>query len=115
ALISDRQRQLLVSGNFNAGFVGVTSDDSSMRFLEWWKNRLSLNCRMEMEKGSFHDQKWLNHAPIYFDGVKVSRHAGLNVGHWRLHEQTIVKKNNKYIAGSHPLVLFHFSGFPVEH
>lgn len=102
---------LLRGGVFNAGFIGLNATDVSRRFLAWWAERVERFGRNDPDNGMCGDQRWLDLAPALFDGVKVSRHRGLNVGYWNLHERTIVRRNGRYWSDADPLVFFHFSGF----
>jgi hypothetical protein len=68
-----------------------------------------------LEKGMFVDQLWVNFAPLYYEDVFVSRHLGLNVAYWNLHERVISNDNEPYeINQKYPLVFFHFSGYSPE-
>ncbi|HIH2744748.1 hypothetical protein L3V59_03760 [Burkholderia aenigmatica] len=102
---------LLRGGVFNAGFIGLNSTDVSRQFLSWWAERVGRFGRNDPDNGMCGDQRWLDLAPTLFDGVKVSRHRGLNVGYWNLHERTIVRCDDRYWVDDDPLVFFHFSGF----
>jgi hypothetical protein len=57
------------------------------------------------------DQKWLDWAPALFETV-VWRDEGVNVAYWNVHERDVHQVNGEYLAGTAPLRLFHFSGFP---
>ena len=83
-----------------------------MVILRWWEDRLRDHCRIDLVNGLFVDQLWFNLVPIYFPSAHVLRHPGVNVAFWNLHERKISADHTITFAGeTHPLILFHFSGF----
>lgn len=110
---------LLRGGLFNAGFLGVKNTNESKRFLQWWTQKVLSFGRNDPNNGMCGDQKWLDLAPILFNGVAVCRHYGFNVAYWNIHERCLESKSNKYVCnnGKEDLVFFHFSGldFNVKH
>jgi hypothetical protein len=58
----------------------------------------------------------VNFAPIYYEDVFVSRHLGLNMAYWNLHEREITNDNEPYLVNdTFPLIFLHFSGYLPEH
>jgi hypothetical protein len=109
------EQSLLNAGVYNAGFFMIKNDEKAFQFLQWWHNRLLTLCKADFCKGLFVDQLWLNLAPIYFNSIKISKHLGLNVAYWNLHERKISKKDEDYFVNdTEPLVFFHFSGFDLK-
>ncbi len=104
---------VLRSGLYNGGFVAVDRNEPSVRFLGWWKRRLVDGSRMG-EPGFSGDQMWLNFAPLFFDDVGLLEQPGANVGHWRLHEGAIEKRDDGFTFGGQPLYFFHFSGWRID-
>ncbi len=104
--------ETLVAGVYNLGFIGLRACPNTMTFLEWWALRLQEHCRQMPKLGLFYDQSWVAFAPIFFDGVKVTKHLGFNVAHWNLHERRLKRLGDGYLVNETvPLVFFHFSGF----
>lgn len=99
----------LFSGTYNLGFLAVRNDDVSRDFINWWMEKCKNECFFDPSKGLFVDQKWINLVPGMFPRVYISRHLGLNVAYWNLHERVI--ENQK--IGEHDLVFYHFSGINV--
>jgi hypothetical protein len=99
-----RELNILVSGIYNAGVLGVSSCPSARSFLEWWRERLWSHCREATESGMHFDQRWLDLVPALFDGVEIIRDPAYNVGHWRLPDPTAAACR-----------LAHFSGYSPEH
>lgn len=99
-------------GIYNLGFIGLKYPSISKTFIDWWKERtyhLGFNLTAE---GLFVDQLWINLVPIFFQNVKVSKHLGINMAPWNLHERNLSKINEEFIINqTTPLIFFHFSKF----
>jgi hypothetical protein len=106
------QQSILYAGIYNLGFISVTS--GALPFLEWWENKLSKYCSMDVQAGYHVDQRWVDWATSFAD-VDVLRDPGLNVAYWNLHERTLAggSVNRLNVVGSemYALRFFHFSGF----
>jgi hypothetical protein len=110
-----QERGLLNTGLYNLGFIGTKRSATTASFLAWWKDRLRDHCYIDLEKGMFVDQLWVNFAPLYYEDVSVSRHLGLNMAYWNLHERVITNDNEPYLINDkYPLIFFHFSGYSPE-
>jgi hypothetical protein len=113
------EQDLLYNGTYNLGFVAVSAAPESLRFLDWWERRCLDLGFSEGRTGLFVDQKWINHAPGFFNGIHISRDAGLNVAYWNLHERTLTGPPQSPLVASPlgpevPLRFFHFSGVNVK-
>ena len=69
----------------------------------------------EPSVGLFVDQKWIDLAPSYFDGVKIFKHPGCNTAYWNIHERRIIQEQDgsygvENSGAVHELIFFHFSG-----
>lgn len=104
------ERTFLNYGIFNLGFIAVYRSAETDKFLSWWQERLQHYCYIDFSEGCFTDQIWINYAPVFFKGVKMSFHLGLNYAYWNLHERKINVETN-VINGLYPLVFMHISGF----
>lgn len=100
---TERELNILQSGVFNAGVVGVSETPAARAFLGWWQDRVYHHCRHAVAQGMHYEQRWLDLAPIFFEDVCVDRDPGANIGHWSLPERIAVE----------PRVL-RFSGFDPE-
>lgn len=123
---------MLRSGVFNGGVLGFVEQTERPKqvldFLDWWNQRNLRDCIVDPHQGLFVDQRWLDQAPAYFSSVKISRHLGLNVGYWNLHDRRLVWTGEQWNVTSgptvraavpnvtvgtdewEPLQVFHFSG-----
>lgn len=110
---SDREPELRIlrSGVFNGGVVAVSNSSEGRDFLRWWRERSWAMPPQGSEIGTHFDQRWLDLAATFFDGVRVIRDPGVDVAHWNLGERAIRERDGVLTAGGVPLNLFHFSGF----
>jgi hypothetical protein len=110
--ILDNEVASLKHGIFNLGFIGVRNTEEGRRFADWWADRVYRLCRAEVESGLFTDQKWINFAPVFFDGVAIVKSARHNVATWNLTTRRVMGsfESGFYVDGE-PLSFYHFSGF----
>jgi hypothetical protein len=100
----------LSSGIFNAGLVACRASDVGLRFVDWWTNRLTSDCYIDLKKGLFVDQKWLDLVPGMFDDVSIIRNPAVNTGHWTLSQFKLTGNlANNFRVGEEALECFHFS------
>lgn len=100
-------------GLFNLGFIGVKYSEDGLRFVNWWKKRLRNHCLIDKPRGIFVDQKWVDIAVLYFKGMHIASHKGLNMAWWNLSERKLIESDGKYFVNnlSEELIFFHFSGY----
>jgi hypothetical protein len=110
--VVDNEITSLRMGVFNLGFVGVAPTPEGKRFAQWWADRCYHFCRAEVHNGLFTDQKWINFAPIFFDGVAILKSPRLNVATWNLTTRVMTGhvKDGIRVDGE-PLGFYHFTGF----
>ena len=110
-----RERDMLRSGLYNAGFIGMKKSETASLFLQWWSDRLIDQCYYNFAEGMGVDQYWLNLVPLFFDKVQIFNHKGANVAYWNLHERTLSKRNNKiFINEMEPMLFLHISGYKFD-
>jgi hypothetical protein len=100
---ADRELNILQSGVYNLGFLGVADRSPARRFLAWWEERLATDCRHAIEEGLHWEQRWADLVPSLFEGVGVLRDERVNVGHWNLPERRVEDCR-----------LFRFSGYEPD-
>ncbi|MEN2281295.1 glycosyltransferase [Algoriphagus sp. SE2] len=100
-------------GMFNLGFIGIRRSDESFRFIGWWKERLRDYCLIDKCRGIFVDQKWIDLAPLFFEGIYILKDKGYNMAWWNFNDRKLIDTKDGYFVNSEdtPLVFFHFSGF----
>ena len=109
--LSPAEPVFLRFGLYNLGLLAMADRQDARAFLEWWKARTAASGYDRPDEGLFVDQLWINLAPIFFNGIRIARHAGLNVAYWNLHERRLSQTDDHrwLVNGSDPLVFFHFS------
>ena len=110
--IRDNEIGSLKHGVFNLGFIAVSNTNESKRFADWWADRLYHFCVADVANGLFTDQKWINFAPIYFEGVHILKSPRFNVATWNLTTRKITGDlDNGLAVNGEPLGFYHFTGF----
>jgi hypothetical protein len=101
------------TGTFNLGFIALKNSEETGKFLDWWNVRCLQLAYSETRTGLFLDQKWVDLAPCYFNGVFILKHKGCNVAHWNFHERSLEESDGKWTVNGGPLIFFHFSGIDI--
>lgn len=102
---------ILQSGTYNLGFLALRRSDDSSRLLRWWQGKLVRDCVVDIPRGLFTDQKWMDLVPGFFEHVHVERHPGWNVAYWNLLHRRVESGADGYTVNGLPLFFFHFSGY----
>ena len=105
------EKNMLTTGVFNLGFIGISKKPEVSDFLLWWQNRCQFLCFNEPYSGIFVDQKWAELAIAYLDHACILRDPGYNVSVWNLHGRSL--KNGR-INGKNRLVFYHFSSIDIR-
>lgn len=105
------EQHLLLTGIYNAGFIGAAAKEETLAFLKWWAGRLEKSCVYDMPEGMHFDQRWLDLAPSYVGDLNIIRDPGINMAYWNLQEANPRQEQQHDLACR----LFHFSGFDPEH
>lgn len=103
-------------GIYNLGFCAVRKGEETDKMLNWWCGLLRYNCWSITTLGLFVDQLPMNLAPLYFNGVKVCKHRGMNVSWWNLHERSIALAEDGffYMNNGDELCFYHFSNYNLN-
>lgn len=102
---------ILRSGTYNLGCLGLRKSNTSSRLLDWWRQKLYQDCVVDLGRGLFVDQKWLDLVPGFFPEHRIIYDPGYNVAYWNLHERPLSVRGGEWLAGGRPLKFFHFSGY----
>ncbi|HSR52394.1 MAG TPA: glycosyltransferase family 4 protein [Acidobacteriota bacterium] len=105
------EHDILRAGIYNLGFLGVSFNPCTVKFLDWWGKRLHESGESDIEGGLFVDQKWMDFAPAFVPGAAVLDDPGLNVAYWNLMHRRPHLEEGRWRVGDVPLRFFHFSGF----
>jgi hypothetical protein len=108
--ILDNEIGSLKYGIYNLGFLAVANTAEGQRFARWWRDRLLEFCFDDVANGLFTDQRWCDHAPVFFSGVHVLRDPGYNVASWNQSRRPIsIEEDGSVRAAGRPLRFFHFT------
>ena len=102
---------ILQSGTYNLGFIGLKCGETSRRLLDWWMTKLHTDCVVDIPKGLFVDQKWMDLIPGFFPDHRILYEPGYNVAYWNLHERRLTQRDGEWLVEGQPLRFFHFSGY----
>jgi lipopolysaccharide biosynthesis glycosyltransferase len=112
------EASILVSGLYNAGFLGLSLSEETSKFIQWFKDRLvrySFNRRGKGISGIlFVDQLWLNFVPHFFENVEYLILSGANVAYWNLISGKISNSDSGYLFNGEPLLFIHFTGWDIS-
>jgi aldehyde oxidoreductase len=110
--IIDNEVRSLKYGIFNLGFFAVSNEGQGIDFINWWTDRLKCLCYDDRPKGLFVDQKWCDHAPVFFDKLHILRDPGYNVATWNLaHRKVEMSASGEVLVNGDPLKFYHFTGY----
>jgi hypothetical protein len=97
----------LVSGLFNAGFIGAAKGAEAP--LNWWAEACLFKCEFDKWGGYFVDQTYLPAMHAFFEGVGVLRHKGCDVAFWNQEEcPRRALPDGSATAGGERIVFAHF-------
>jgi len=102
---------IIQAGTYNLGFIGLARSNYVYSFLEWWSEMLFLDCEVDIPRGLFTDQKWIDLVPGFNPKCKIIYNPAYNVSYWNLHERTIETRDDCFFVNGQPLAFYHFSGF----
>lgn len=107
------ETNLLKTGIFNLGFIGLKYSENTFEFIKWWQERLKVYCYMSKIETFYVDQIWVNFVPALFDKVFILREPIYNMAWWNLSERILIEQNDEYFVNdsTQKLVFFHFSGY----
>jgi hypothetical protein len=104
-------QHLLQTGIYNLGFAAMRREDRPLALLDWWAERCRFDCRVDLEKGLFTDQKWMDLSPGFVDSVALIRDPGCNLAYWNLEGRELARGAEGWTVDGRPLTFFHYSGF----
>lgn len=110
--IMDNEICSMKHGIFNLGFFAIRANGQGLEFADWWAHRLYHFCYDDKSEGLFTDQKWCDHAPVFFDKLHILRETGYNVATWNINVRKVhMSKNGTILTDGEPLKFYHFTGY----
>ncbi|MCQ4163531.1 glycosyltransferase [Tahibacter harae] len=109
------ERDILLSGTYNCGFVAIGAHEQADRLIAWWAERLEFGAFSDIAAGLFTDQKWIDLVPGLFPAVQVLRDKGYNLAYWNLSQRPVSRRGPHWYAGQQRLAFVHFSGVDLQH
>jgi glycosyltransferase involved in cell wall biosynthesis len=98
-------------GIYNLGFIAVGQHPSRQALVDWWADRLEFGAFVDLEAGTFTDQKWIDLVPGLFPDVRILRHPGYNLAYWNLAIRSVTTASDGTLrARGEPVAFVHFSG-----
>lgn len=105
---------ILKSGVYNLGFIGVRSSASVETLLTWWGKRLERECLHDTARGYFVDQRWADLIPSFCERTHIWRDETYNVAYWNLSQRKLACENGTWRVNGKLLTFYHFSGYKPE-
>lgn len=102
------EADVLDTGAFNIGFLGLCKTEPASRMLNWWETRVAKYCKFGI---GHYEQGWLDAVPALFDGVRIERGASFNLTPQNLHHRIVTRSpSGQPLVDGQPLCFFHFVG-----
>ncbi|MET0555232.1 MAG: glycosyltransferase [Vicinamibacteria bacterium] len=105
------ERDILLSGTYNLGFLGIADTEQVDALLRWWSERCEFLCVSDITHGMFVDQRWMDLAPGLVDSVRIVRDPGYNLAYWNLKHRQLSGPPEAPLANGSPVRFYHWSGF----
>lgn len=114
------EHAIILNGIFNLGFFAVKNDSVGNSIINWWVEKLTSQCYLDLADGLAVDQKWMEFIPAYFPkDVLISSNLGMNAAIWNIQERELsIGDDGEYIISNklnpnekYELLFWHFSGY----
>lgn len=109
-----QDRNFLLSGIYNLGFLSLKNTPDVQKYLKWWGRKLEKECIIDLQNGLFVDQKWCDLLPAYVKETRILHHPGYNVAYWNLAQRQVSLKDGLWSVNGFPLRFVHFSGNALD-
>ena len=106
-------RRIKITGLYNSGFISFKQDEIGLQSVKWWKKQCLNNCSIDLKKGLFGDQKYLDELPKWFPKVCPIATPGVNIGPWNYLKYRFTKADQSIHVNDQLLIFYHFSSLRV--
>jgi len=108
------ERDILLSGTYNLGFMGIARAPQVDALLAWWADRCEFYCVSDITHGMFVDQRWMDLTPGLVDRVRVVREPGYNVAYWNIKHRRLTGAPGAPLVNGEAVRFYHWSGFDAR-
>jgi glycosyltransferase involved in cell wall biosynthesis len=105
------ERDILLSGTYNLGFLGIARAPQVEALLAWWADRCEFYCVSDITHGMFVDQRWMDLTPGLVDRVRIVRHPGYDLAYWNLKHRRLTGPSVAPLVNGETVRFYHWSGF----
>ena len=105
------EKDVLDTGVFNIGFLGIRRGDQSLSMLKWWWWRVEKLCIF----ANHYEQGWLNAVPALFDDVWIERGDQYNAAVWNTATREFSEDTQGHVrVNGQSLAFFHFASIDPD-
>ena len=104
------------AGQFNLGYMGISSSAESRELLRWWQQVCTDKCHCEKIEDYFiyfFDQFWASLFPSFIEKTFILRDSTYNVAYWNIFQRELQFKDGRWFVDGKALQFFHFSGLAL--
>jgi hypothetical protein len=105
------ERDILLSGTYNLGFLGIARAPQVDALLAWWADRCEFFCVSDITHGMFVDQRWMDLTPGLVDRVRIVRDPGYDVAYWNIKHRRLTGPPEAPLVNGEAVRFYHWSGF----
>ena len=105
---------MVLSGAYNMGFLGLRNTPNTIRLLDWWAEQLVADCIIDHRNGLLGDQRFMDQAIQTFPDIQPFSNIAYNVAYWNLHSRAVEQSDGEWQVNGAPMAMFHFSGYSPD-
>jgi hypothetical protein len=107
----DRTHMVKVVGRFNVGVICGFSNSSFLACISRWRVQVIENCSVDLAKGFFGDQKYLDEWPELFPSLFIFKTLSYGLAPWNLDNLVKIERNSDFVkVNGSTLYFYHFHG-----
>ena len=109
-----RMEAFVRGGQFNLGFLGISSSEISRGLLKWWQNVCREYCLHRKDHSYFLDQFWAGAFPSFVEKTYILRDSAYNMAYWNAFQRDLRYREDHWWVDGRRLKFFHFSGISLD-